>query len=135
MTVAIEGGCLCGAVRYRVTGRPLESVYCHCRQCQLSAGAPVIAWLNVPRAKFEYHVGEASSFASSGRAVREYCRQCGTQLVFRSLEHTDTIDINVHTLDEPDRYPAEYHIFFDERVPWMNYEDGLPRYAGEATDD
>ena len=40
-----DGGCLCGAVRYRLEGPPLHAdYYCHCRMCQRAAGAPVVAW-------------------------------------------------------------------------------------------
>ena len=131
----IEGGCLCGAVRYAVTADALETSFCHCRQCQQSAGAPVTAWINFPRDAFHYVSGTPSNYASSNRAVREHCGDCGSPLVFRSLVHTDTIDVNANTLDDPDRFPPEYHIWFDERVSWMNYDDGLPRYAGDAPDD
>lgn len=48
MTQVHEGGCLCGAVRYRITGEPKSVGYCHCRMCQRAAGAPVVAWATVP---------------------------------------------------------------------------------------
>ena len=39
----LEGGCLCGRVRYRVMAAPLDGAYCHCRMCQKSSGAPLQA--------------------------------------------------------------------------------------------
>lgn len=135
MTTAIDGGCLCGDIRYTVSTDALEVASCHCRQCQQSCGAPVLTWFNFPREAFEYTVGSPAVFASSAKAVREHCSRCGTQLVFRSLENTDTIDVTANSLDQPERFPPEYHIWFDERVSWMRYDDGLPRYAGDAPDD
>ncbi len=135
MTAQLTGGCLCGAVRYSINAEPVETGFCHCHSCQRSAGAPVIAWANFPRDAFSYTTGQAGTFASSEKAVREYCRDCGTQLVFRSHINTSTIDITVNSLDEPGRFPPEYHIWFDERVAWIDYDDGLPRYAGDAPDD
>lgn len=48
-----EGGCRCGAIRYRITGEPLSAGFCHCRMCQRAAGAPVVAWVgssqNLPK--------------------------------------------------------------------------------------
>ncbi len=135
MTAPVTGGCLCGAVRYSINSQPVETGFCHCHSCQRSAGAPVIAWANFPRDAFEYTLGQAGIFASSDTALREYCRDCGTQLVFRSLINTSTIDITVNSLDEPGRFPPTYHIWFDERVAWMDYDDGLPRHAGDAPKD
>jgi len=42
-----EGGCLCGAVRYRMVGAPLSSAICHCASCRRASGAPTVAWLTV----------------------------------------------------------------------------------------
>ena len=44
MSDAHTGGCLCGAIRYRITGAPVEALYCHCRMCRRAHGAPVVAW-------------------------------------------------------------------------------------------
>ena len=135
MNTTLEGGCLCGAVRYSVNADAVSTSFYHCHQCQRSTGAPVAVWTEFPRSAFRYSVGEPATFESSNRAVREHCRECGSQLVFRSRLNTDTIDINTNTLDEPERFKPEYHIWFDERVSWTSYNDGLPRYAGDAPDD
>ena len=42
----LEGGCLCGAVRYRISGSPLSSVNCHCESCRRASGAPAVAWIS-----------------------------------------------------------------------------------------
>ena len=42
MGLPLEGGCLCGAVRYRISAAPSHTDYCHCRMCQRSTGAPVV---------------------------------------------------------------------------------------------
>jgi hypothetical protein len=39
----LEGGCLCGAIRYRVSGKPANTMICHCRTCRRAAGSPVVA--------------------------------------------------------------------------------------------
>ena len=41
----IEGGCLCGATRYRATGRPTSTMICHCQTCRRAAGSPDVAWV------------------------------------------------------------------------------------------
>ena len=42
----MEGGCLCGAVRYCVSGSPFATEYCHCGMCQKASGAPVVSWMD-----------------------------------------------------------------------------------------
>ncbi len=135
MNEPIEGGCLCGAIRYSIVADAIETACCHCQQCQRSTGSPVVNWVNFPRDAFRYTAGSPDVFASSDKARREHCSRCGTQLVFRSLVNTDTIDVTVNSLDNPEQFPPDYHIWFDERVSWLNYDDGLPRYAGDAPDD
>src|SRR5262249_23711031 len=106
----LDGGCLCGAVRYRATAVPAESSYCHCRMCQRSASSPVMAWVSVPASTFAYIAGEPRIYRSSTKAQREFCPTCGTQLVFRQDDDTD-VDITTASLDEPSRSPPQYHIW------------------------
>ena len=88
-----EGGCLCGAVRYRVEAEFKDVGYCHCRMCQRSAGAPVMAWDTVPAAAMAWTRGEPRAYRSSERSERLFCPDCGTQLVFRNAGE-GTFDIN-----------------------------------------
>jgi len=54
-----EGGCVCGAIRYHVSGRPSNTMICHCRTCRRVAGSPVVAWLTFPIAQFQLRCGAA----------------------------------------------------------------------------
>jgi hypothetical protein len=60
MTVR-EGGCLCGAVRYRIEALPTDIAYCHCRMCQKASGAPAMAWATVPASAFAWTRGRPTS--------------------------------------------------------------------------
>lgn len=131
-TEALDGGCLCGAVRYRarVAVVAAKSSYCHCRICQRSAGAPVIAWVSVPASSFAYVAGGPRIYHSSAQAQREFCAACGTQLVFR--EHGDAnVDITTASLDEPARLRPKDHIWRGSRIAWFETADTLPRHDGE----
>jgi hypothetical protein len=101
---ALEGGCLCGAVRYRVAPCEGDSGYCHCRLCQRSAGAPALAWIGVPRTCLVVTSGTPRSFRSSSHASREFCPTCGTQLFF-SDDGAPTIDFTTTSLDDPAQTP------------------------------
>ena len=130
----IDGGCLCGAVRYRIDGAPVDAGFCHCRLCQRSTGAPVTAWLTVARGGFSYTKGRAASFASSLAARREFCTDCGTQLVFREAD-SELLDVTVASLDDPTAVEPEYHIWAASRIRWLHLDDSLPVYADAGPDD
>ncbi len=124
----IEGGCLCGAIRYRASADPLETGYCHCRMCQRVSGAPVVAWAEFAVDSFDYTRGEPAIYRSSPKAQRHYCPSCGTQLGFRDSGSPQSVAINSCTADDPESLVPQYHIWHDSRMPWFETTDGLPRY-------
>jgi hypothetical protein len=128
----LEGGCLCGRVRYRVTMAPIDSGYCHCRMCQKSSGAPVQASAEVPIAGFAFIKGEARAYRSSALAVRHFCADCGSQLTFRLVDNPTYVSINTPTLDRPEALPPRMHIWRESRIPWFEAADSLPRYDREG---
>jgi hypothetical protein len=127
----LVGGCLCGALRYEAHD-PIDAGYCHCRLCQRSSGAPVLAWAGIPIARFSYATGTPASYRSSSHGVRDFCARCGTQIAFRDTDSATRVDVNVATLDDPGAIEPEYHIWVASRVPWLEIADDLPRYADEG---
>ena len=127
-----EGGCLCGQVRLRVSAAPLQSGYCHCRMCQRNSGAPVVAWVTFPAASFSWTHGAPASYRSSARAMREFCRDCGSYMVFRSENSPDEVSVNTASFDDPAAFPPAMHIYTESRVPWLHIRDELPGYPGHA---
>lgn len=115
-----EGGCRCGAIRYRVTGEPLSAGYCHCRMCQRAAGAPVVAWVAFRRGNFRLVKGMPETEAASPRALRRFCPECGTALVFEYPANRDTIDVAVATLDDPNAAEPVYQIWIAGRDEWLH---------------
>ena len=129
MASELAGGCLCGAVRYRVTA-VLRADLCHCRMCQKASGAPVVAWLTVPGDAFSFTEGQPIAYQSSARAFRHFCGACGSQLTFREPENPSELDVNLATLDHPEAVPPQYHIHTTSGMPWLDINDNLPRYPG-----
>jgi hypothetical protein len=127
-----DGGCLCGAVRYRAEGAPLVAGYCHCRMCQRAAGAPVVAWGIWPAGSFAWLSGAPARYASSARGERVFCPVCGTLLAFLEAE---TVDVTLASLDEPAAVAPREHIWTASRLPWFELADALPRYEGWPPQD
>jgi len=99
----IEGGCYCGAVRFKAEGDAMFRGQCHCRECQyISGGAPNLV-MGMPEAGFEYTKGVPKAFQRSdleNPVTREFCAECGTHLVSRAPGMPLAL-IKVGTLDDP----------------------------------
>ena len=134
MAGVLEGGCLCEAIRYRITMVPIDAGYCHCRLCQRSTGAPAPAWLTVDAAGFAYANGDPTIYHSSSHSQREFCGSCGTQLVFRKSKSPTTVDVTLASLDDPSRVEPQYHIWCRSRIAWFDTADSLPRYDDAGPD-
>ena len=129
----LEGGCLCGAVRYRVRVESTEGYYCHCRMCQLAFGNVFAAWLNVRTAQVEW-LGEPPRLHRSSRiAERGFCPHCGTPLSFAFLG-SEHMDLSVGSFDEPGRISPGSHFAVETRVESWHRPDGLPEKRADASE-
>jgi len=129
----IEGGCFCGAVRYRASQAPDASMICHCRSCRRLAGAPAVGWVTF-EARAVALTGEPGEFSSSAPVRRGFCRSCGTQLTYRHAARPDELDIATRTLDAPEAFPPTHHSWLSDDLPWVRFGDGLPTYLESRTD-
>jgi hypothetical protein len=125
-----EGGCLCGQVRFRVTADALNSGYCHCRMCQRTSGAPVVAWVIFPASGFSWIAGDPHTYVSSARARRQFCARCGSYMAFRSDDFPGEVSVNTASLDDPGAFPPRMHIFTESRIAWFHTHDALPAHQG-----
>lgn len=124
----IDGGCHCGAVRYRLTARPTYSMVCHCRTCQRVGGAPVVAWVTFPRAAFSLIRGAPRSYRSSPGVERLFCGACGTQIAYSTARDADWIDLTTASLDDPSACPPSHHSWLNHDIAWVKFGDGLPSF-------
>ena len=117
-----SGGCLCGEVRYEVSGAAISKAICYCESCTRAAGAPAVAWAGFDKSKFRLLNGSIEIYESSPGVLRGFCRRCGTTLTYQQ----DDVYIATRTLDDPNAYPPDKHVLYGERVSWFNVEDELP---------
>ncbi|MBN8829719.1 MAG: GFA family protein [Sphingomonadales bacterium] len=129
MDEGLEGGCQCGAVRYKVTGDPVYVALCHCADCRKSAGAPMVSWSAFAEEDVTLTAGEPRAFRSSENSTRSFCPICGTGLFFRNpATLPGLVDIQAATLDDPEAMPPQIHVQTAERLGWMNTIDALPKF-------
>jgi len=122
------GGCLCGAVRYRLASEPFDAGWCHCRTCQLNSGSPAMAFASVAVNDWRIEQGELRRVRSSDFGHRLSCGACGTPLAMRVDHQPETVDFSIATLDEPGRIAPGFHIFWASKVAWFDPGDDLPRH-------
>ncbi|MFC3550432.1 GFA family protein [Lysobacter cavernae] len=127
-TASLEGGCQCGAIRYRISGAPVMTALCHCRMCRRANAAPAVAWAMVEQSQLAYLTDAPATHESSPGAHRGFCPRCGTPISFTADYLPGLIDITIGSLDEPARVPPAFHYWESERLPWLQLGDALPRH-------
>jgi len=122
------GGCLCGAVRYRVTGAPLRVGLCHCSQCRRQTGSALPSFVTWPLDRLELTKGKPSRFRVSDNATREFCRDCGSPLFWRPAQD-DRITVLLGSLDDAEAMPKpSYELWTERRMHWVPQFEGITSY-------
>jgi hypothetical protein len=125
-----QGGCLCGAIRYEVSGEPVVVALCHCSMCRRSTAAPAVAWAMFEQRALRFVAGKATVYGSSPGVERAFCARCGTPLTFRADYLGGLVDVTVGSMDAPATLPPQMHIWAAKRLPWLVLGDSLPRHDG-----
>jgi hypothetical protein len=124
----LEGGCQCGAIRYRATGKPLLAAICHCTMCRRAHAAPAVAWAMFREGQVVFLAGAPTTYASSPGARRGFCAACGSQISFTAHYIPGLIDLTIGSLDHPELVAPALHYWDGERLPWVHFADDLPKY-------
>ena len=128
MTISLEGGCLCGAVRYRISGSVLDSGSCHCRSCRKASSAPELPFVQIATEAFELTRGYPARYHSSSHVTRSFCGHCGSPLTYRHHGKPDRLDVMSCSLDDPDAVPPTYHVWVSQKPAWAAIDDDLPAF-------
>ncbi len=120
------GGCLCGSVRFEVTGPLRPVVACHCGQCRRTSGNYVAA-TSAPRGAVSV-AGDVTWYGSSALARRGFCGICGSNLFWDGPGAH--LSIMAGALDLPTGLSLAGHIFCAERGDWYDLPEGEAQVAG-----
>ncbi len=127
MSGAIEGGCLCGRVRYRLRSEPAQLSDCHCLDCRRASAAPFVTWGAMPREEIELLSGELRKVQHAGR-LRSFAACCGTPLFFQDEEGSVSIDVTIASLDVPEKFSPTVAIWTEDRLPWVMLNPARPAH-------
>lgn len=134
MTQAVyAGGCLCGAVRYEITGAVSNPCFCHCASCRRATGAPSVPWGTCTRDAMRVTRGRLTEYRSSAQVWRGFCARCGTSLTYRHEARAAEVDVTLATLDDPTRLAPLMHVWVKDRLPWAAIGDSLPQFPAGTT--
>lgn len=126
-----EGGCTCRAVRYRMTASPVFVHCCHCRWCQRETGSAfalnaIIEADRVVLLSGQPEVINTPSNSGKGQKITR-CPTCRIALWSNYSGAGDAVRfVRVGTLDQPDRFPPDIHIFTASKQPWVVLPEGTP---------
>lgn len=126
---AVQGSCLCGAVRYQVRAWAGPIAHCHCHTCRKAHAAAFASTARVARGDFAWLSGHdvLRAYESSPGKLRHFCGQCGSQLMAEWVDQAQVI-VRVATLDADPGLRPVMHIWTAHDVPWLQHE-GLPQHG------
>ncbi len=131
----LEGGCLCGAVRFAIEAQESDVVdYCHCHLCRRASGAPVTAWIQVAPARFSLVQGQPRSISVTARGTRWFCGDCGSPLYMTDPDGR-SVGVALGALDDASAVRPTVHGWTASRVAWFEVADGLERFEGDPPYD
>jgi hypothetical protein len=133
----LQGGCLCGAVRYEITAPFLSAGHCHCTRCQRRTGTGSSANGRVPQSGFRLLAGEEQLQGYSppaGGARKLFCSECGSAVFSGDPLADEEVAVRLGTLDGDPGIRPEYRMFMDFAAAWARVPDaGLTRYPGQRS--
>ena len=115
-----EGGCLCGAVRFRAEGAPKWTIWCHCQSCRKHSGAPASAFASFHEAAVKVTKGEITKFPSSPGVLRGFCSRCGSTLTCQGDRSPGELHFHVGAFDQPELLGPTAEFYAEERLPWVH---------------
>ena len=131
MSAPREGGCSCGAVRYRLTSDPLFTHCCHCLNCQRQTGSAFVINLLIETDGLELLAGDPQPVAvprDDGSEQQIFrCPTCQVA-VFSQYGHPGVRFVRGGTLDEPSSIEPDVHIFTRSKLPWITLPESTPAF-------
>jgi hypothetical protein len=132
MAEEFEGGCACGAVRYRMRSAPMFVHCCHCKDCQRQTGSAFVINALIEAGRVDVMSGEVRPSpmpTDSGRPHNTFrCTACGTALWSEYGGLTALRFVRAGTLDDPSRIQPDVHIYTRSKLPWVALPAGVPAF-------
>ncbi len=123
-----RGRCLCGDVTYEYEGKVNWAGHCHCESCRRNTSSPFTTFFAVPAGEYRFTGEEPAVYESSPGVRRLFCRNCGSPIAYDADAYPHEIHFYAGTLEHPEDLAPQFHVFYAEKMPWIEIDDGLPRH-------
>lgn len=128
----LDGGCACGAVRYRLATLPMFVHCCHCRDCQRQTGSAFVINALIETNRVVLLTGDLHSIAmptDSGRPHQIFrCARCQTAMWSQYGGAATVRFVRVGTLDDPAAIAPDVHIYIRSKLSWVTLPEGVPSF-------
>jgi hypothetical protein len=124
------GRCLCEKVRFVITGKIKDIIYCHCSQCRKAQGSAFAANGNVAADHFHFLYGEheLTAYRSSEKRVKYFCQHCGSPILSKNTDFPGIIRVRIGSIESDIKERPCAHIFTASKANWEEIEGALPQY-------
>jgi len=125
----LSGSCLCGRIKYEITGGLFEALNCHCSMCRKAQGAAFRSRARVRVEDFRWVVGEdlVAFFESSPGNHRGFCRICGSPVLTKFDSNKSVFSLPLGVLNEDPGIRPQRHVYVGSKAPWFTITDDLPQ--------
>lgn len=132
----MQGSCLCGGIRYAISGPLTGALNCHCSMCRKAHGAAFRSRAAVAASDFHWISGESQItwYESSPGNHRGFCRACGTPLLSRFDDNPSVYGLPLGALDDDPGVRPERHVFVANKAPWFDIADALPQHPNFSSE-
>ena len=124
-----QGGCLCGQVRYEISGDPLAVIICHCVNCQKQSGSTFSFNLigQSDQISLQGNVSTYEDTNDSGDPVnRNFCGNCGSPIYSEILTQGNLIALKIGTLDDTRDLEPQSQVWCISKQNWLSLNPDLP---------
>lgn len=125
-----QGSCLCGKVKFTISGDIDNIIHCHCSLCRKAQGSAFATNANVKKKDFNFSEGEnnLTAYPASSTQNKYFCKTCGSPIMSKNTEYPEIIRIRLGTIESDISERPCAHIFTASKANWETICGDLPQY-------
>lgn len=126
----VKGSCLCGDIRFEITGEIKNIIYCHCSKCRKAQGSAFATNGNLEEKFFNIVSGKENltEYEVSQGDFKYFCKKCGSPIISKNKSNIGNVRVRLGTIETEIKEKPEAHIFVSSKASWEEINDSLPQY-------